>query len=146
METTVEKKSKNKGGINTRMDEQGNSIIAMRKDNIIKIYLKLKSETRKRKIGFVNTNTKTLHIFRDRGKHLFRKLNAYGFCYQIIKDAKLFNEVRIKDDYFEWLVPTEFILDKENAQYLHFKGSGGFELQVFISLDLLEQFKRPERF
>lgn len=130
----------------TRMDENGNSISTSREDNIIQIFLKLKSETRKRKIGFVNTNTKTLHISRVRAKHLFRKLNGYGFCYQIIHDAKLFNQVRIKDDYFEWLIPTEFILDKNNAQFLHFKGNGGFELQVFISLDLMEQFKRPERF
>jgi len=142
----MEVQQKTKNGIASRMDENGNSITSVRNDNIIKLFLKLKSETRKRKIGFINTNTRTLYVERVREKHLFRKLNAYGFCYQIIKDAKQFNEVRLKDDYFEWLIPTAFILDKENAKFLNFKGSGGFELQVFISLDLLEQFKRPERF
>lgn len=144
MTETIQKKVKN--NIAARMDEQGNHITAIRNDNMVQLFLKLKSENRKRKIGFINTNTRTLYIQRVREKHLFRKLNAYGFCYQIIHDAKLFNQVRIKDDYFEWLIPTEFILNKENAQYLHFKGSGGFELQVFITLELMEQFKRPARF
>lgn len=144
METVAPKKKKD--NIAARMDEMGNSITAIRKDNIIVLFLKLKSETRKRKVGFVNTNTKTLHIARVRAKHLFRNYNAYGFCYQIIHDAKLFDKVRLKDDWFEWLIPTEFILNKENNKFLHFKGNGGFELQVFVSLDTLEQFKRPERF
>lgn len=141
-ETVDQKKS-----INSKMvDEQGNTILIVRNDNIITLWLKLKSETRKRKIGFVNTNTKVLYITRVREKHLFRKMNAYGFCYTILKDAKKFNQIRLKDDWFEWLIPVEFILNKENAKYLHFKGNGGFELQVFMSLETLEQFKRPERF
>lgn len=132
--------------IATKMDEQGNRIIAMQDDNIITLYLKLKTEDRKRKIGFINTNTKVLHITRNRGKHLYRKLNAYGFCHQIIEDGKKFNKVRLKDDKAEWLIPTSFILDAKNNHFLHFKGNGGFELQVFLPLEVIEQFKRPERF
>jgi len=132
--------------IATRMDEQGNSIIVMQDDNILTLYLKLKSEDKKRKIGFINVNTKVLHITRNRSRHLFRKLNGYGFCYQIIEDGKKFNKIRLKDDKCEWLIPTSFILDKKNAQFLHFKGNGGFELQVFLPLETIEKFKRPDRF
>lgn len=130
------------------LDADGNSLLIMQTDNIIKLYLKLKAEARKRMIGFVNVNTKTLYVERQRGKHLFRKLNAYGFCYHIIKDAKKFNQIRLKDETGEWLIPTSFILDKENEEkkYLHFKGKGGFELQVFTPLDSIEQFRREDRF
>jgi hypothetical protein len=128
------------------MDEQGNRIIVIKEDNILKLYIALKSENRRRSVGFINTNTKVLHITRCRPRHLFRKLNAYGFSYQIIKDAKKFNKIRLKDEKAEWLIPTSFILDKNNSDFLHFKGNGGFELQVFLPLDKIEQFKRPERF
>ncbi len=128
------------------LDEEGNSLFIVSKLNIIVIYLRLKSESRKRKIGFVNTNTRTLHITRKRWEHLFRKTNSYGFCYHIIKDAKRFNQIELKDEYDRWRIPTSFILDKQNAKYLHFKEKGGFELQIFIPLCAIEQFKRPERF
>lgn len=140
METAEKKIIKSK-----MLDDQGNSIITIRNDNMIKILLRLKLEKRNREIGFVNTKTNTLYITRKRGEHLFRKYNAYGFCYQIIKDAKKFDKIRLKDEYFEWLIPTEFILNKENVKFFHFKGIG-FELQVFLHLDLIEQFKRPSQF
>ncbi len=137
-------KPKTTSEINSRMDEQGNSIIASKKDNIIVVYLKLKSEKRKRKLGFINTNTKVLYVTRKRGLHLFRKFKAYGFCYQLIKDAKKFDAIRLKDEYDEWLIPTSFILN--NSKFLHLKGNGGFELQVFLPLEIMGQFKREDRF
>ncbi len=133
--------------INTKiLDEEQNLILIVRKGNNITLYIKLKSENRKRKIGYINVATKTLHIRRKRALHLFFKFNAYGFCYHIINDAKKFDKIRLKDDFDEWVIPTSFILNKENAKYLHFKGNGGFELQVFLPLDSIEQFKRPQRF
>jgi hypothetical protein len=128
------------------VDDDGNTMLIARKDNIIKLSLKLKEETRRRMIGFINTNTKVMYMARKRGKHLFRKMNAYGFCYRILADGKTFDKVRLKDETGEWLIPVNFLLDKENAKFLHFRGSGGFELQVFLSLDILEQFRRPVRF
>lgn len=138
------KKQKVKAEVGSRMDKHGNSIIASKKDNIITVYLKLKSETKKRNIGFINTNTKVFYTERKRGIHFFRKLQAYGFCYQLIKDTKHFDAIRLKDEYEEWLIPRDFIL--ENPTFLHFVGSGGYELQVFIPVDKIEEFKRENRF
>tara|TARA_R110000787_G_scaffold44415_9_gene109037 strand:+ start:3657 stop:4070 length:414 start_codon:yes stop_codon:yes gene_type:complete len=125
-------------------DNQENNLIIMRKGKFISLFLKLKSETSKRKIGKINVDTKVLHIERNRKRHLFRKLNAYGICFQIIEDGKLFDKVRIKDDFSEWLVPKSWIL--ENKIILNFQGKGGFELQVFLPLDKIEEFKRPTRY
>lgn len=128
------------------IDSDGNSILVSRIDNIIKLFIKLKSERSKRMIGFININTKTFHVSRSRSLHLFRKLNAYGFCYNILAEAKSFDKIRLKDEVGEWLIPLEFILDKTNQnQFLHFKGKGGFELQIFVPLESIEQFKRPAR-
>lgn len=132
--------------INSKMlDSDGNSILTIRNDNIIKIFIKLRSESRKRFVGFINTNTKVLYVDRQSKLHLMRKFNAYGFCHKIIQDAKLFNAIRLHDERDEWLIPTSWILDKDNITFLHFKGQG-FEKQVFLPLEHIEQFKRQIRF
>ena len=129
------------------IDSDGNGLIVQTNDNIIKLYLKLKAETKKRMLGFINKNTKTFHVKRKRSVHLFRKLNAYGFCYQVLSDAKKFDKIRLKDETGEWVIPLSYIVNKEQRPtYLHFKGKGGFELQVFVPLDEISQFKRPDRF
>lgn len=127
-------------------DNQGNNLIIRTKDHFITLYLKLSSESFKREIGKINTKTKILHIKRKRATHLFRKFNAYGLCYQVIEDGKLFDKIRIKDEQSEWLIPKAWIVDNKDKKFLHFKGSGGFELQVFLPLDQIEEFKRPTRF
>lgn len=128
------------------LDQDGNTLLVVRNDNIIKLFLKLKSEKHKRNLGFINVNTKVFHVVRKKDLHLMRKFNAYGFSYSVIKDSKLFDNIRLKDDDNEWLIPKAFVLDRENSKYLHFKGNGGFELQVFVPLEAIEQFKRPVRF
>jgi len=127
-------------------DNQGNNLIIRRKGKFVTLFLRLGSETFNREIGKINTDTKVLHIKRNKGKHLFRKFNAYGLCYQVIEDGKLFNKIRIKDEDSEWLIPKDWIVDNKDKKFLHFKGSGGFELQVFLPLEEIEQFKRPIRF
>ena len=52
--------SKINESVASKMDEQGNSVVAYKNDNMIKLYLKLKTESRRRKLGFINMDTKTL--------------------------------------------------------------------------------------
>lgn len=111
------------------------------------IFLKLKAEGGKtRKIGVTTNSTKTCLIKRKRSLHLFNKGNAYGFNDYVIRNAKNFNKIWLKDDISEWKIPLEFILDNANGQYFHFLGQG-FELQKFFSLEEIEQFrvKKKER-
>lgn len=129
----------------SRMDECGNSIVSYKNDNIIKVYLKLKAETHRRKLGFINTNTSTFHVKRKKGIHLYRAFNAYGFNERLIRDAKFFDKIRLSDEFCEWLIPTSFILDKKNAKCLNYQKLG-FEKQVFVSLESIEEFRRPARF
>lgn len=127
-------------------DNQGNNLIIRRNGKFISLMIRLATENFNRKVGKINVETKVLHVKRVRSKHLFRKLNAYGFCYRIIEEGKLFDKIRLKDDNCEWLIPKSWITDNENKKLLHFKGNGGFELQVFLPLEEIEQFKRPTRF
>ena len=124
-------------------DKAGNNLLIKTDGHIITLFLKLKSEDYNRKIGKINKNTKVFHITRKRKSHLFRKLNAYGICYQIIEDGKLFNKIRLKDEHSEWLVPKKWIIENKNKNFLHFKGNGGFELQVFLPLDQIEIYQDP---
>jgi hypothetical protein len=119
-------------------DTQGNVLIATRINNKLNLSLKLSSETIARKIGEVDMQTRTLIINRNRKKHLFRNGNAYGLNYKLISEAKSFDTVRIIDEYGKWNIPREFIL--ENGSFLLFNKQG-FELQIFVSLEMINQFK-----
>jgi|688.fasta_scaffold320624_4 hypothetical protein len=136
------KPAKKKDVIKTLSDEYGNLILCENNGARIILKLKLRSESRTRRIGVVNLGQKSIEIKRDSKKHLFRKNNSYGFNYQVLKDAKLFNSVRLKDESNEWLIPKDFILD--NGSFLFFKEEG-FERQIFVPIILIEGFKRTNK-
>jgi hypothetical protein len=101
--------------------------------------LQLKSEDYKnRRIGTMTLSTKVIKIKRDRSKHLYRIGNAYGFNDYVLRNAKYFDTVWLQDEYQEWKVPVRFIL--ENGKHLFFKQQG-FEIQVFVTLEQLNDFK-----
>lgn len=134
------KQQKKKSDIKTISDEQGNLVRCINNGRKIALSLKLKENPKPRKIGSIVISTKTLEVKRSRDKHLFRKNNSYGFNYKILKDAKLFDSVRLSDEQSEWLIPKTFIL--ENGSFLHFKENGGFERQIFVEIDKLDRFKK----
>ena len=137
-------KSKSKDIIKSVSDDYGNLIVCKNNGTRIILSLKLVEEQRYRKIGVINLAQKTLSVKRKRDKHLFRKLGAYGLNHKLISDTKLFNKVRLSDEHSEWLIDNDFIL--KNGEFLHFKNPQGFELQTFISLHSIEQFKRQPKF
>jgi hypothetical protein len=121
-------------------DANGNQLIIDHYPLHANIKLKLGSETRSRNIGTIDFEKRTLSVRRQREAHLFRKMNAYGLNHYILKEAKLFDNVVLKDEKQEWAIPREFILD--NGKFLNFSNHGGFELQIFIPLDLINQFQQ----
>jgi hypothetical protein len=129
--------------VRSKTDEYGNSIIA--KDNGVRliITLKLVKETRYRRLGNVNLKNKTLNIKRTREKHLFHKSKAYGFNFHFLEGAKRFDKVRLEDNYDECLIPVKDILSK--GLFLHFLAQG-FEKQIFMKLDTLEEYKRKPKY
>lgn len=134
--------------IRTVTDECGNALLCVSNGKRIKLILKLISEqtpTKKksRRLGIINKAVKTFYIRRKRERHLFLKTNSYGFNYKILSEALLFDKIRLIDDVAEWLIPKKFIL--EEGKFLFFK-SEGFEKQIFITLDQMEQFKKEPKF
>jgi len=129
--------------IKTISDESGNLLII--KDNKVrlKLTLKLKSEAKGRQLGVINLERKVFEVKRNRTKHLFRKNQSYGFNHKLLDEAKLFDNIRLKDEIQEWLIPKNYIL--ENGSFLHFKNNGGFERQIFIELDKIRDFARPTK-
>ncbi len=126
-------------------DEHGvNKIISHCTDTHVEIFLKLKSENRKRRLGIVTKSTKTLKIKRNREKHLYRMGNAYGFNEYLLREATRFDKVWLRDEHAHWTIPVAFILDPKNGFYLHHLQQG-FELQKFISLGELEQFRVKQK-
>ena len=120
-------------------DTSNNYLYIKQNDRIILLFLKLGSEKKMRRIGRATKSTKTIEMNREREKHLFRKLNAYGFCYYTLKYQSSYEWVRLSDDTgCHWKIPIKFIL--ENGQFLNFKKEG-FETQQFVPLEKLEQFK-----
>jgi hypothetical protein len=118
--------------------DMDNYLMLSSNDKLINVKLKLKGD-KVRQIGTVTKSTRTIEIRRVRDRHLFRKLNAYGFNDYVLRHQTSFEWIRLSDDVGDhWKIPVSYVLEK--GQYLNFKGVG-FELQRFISLDELEQFK-----
>lgn len=121
------------------IDDEGlNKIILSSTSKRKTIFLKLKGDSKNRRIGTVTLSTKTLEIRRSRDKHLFRKRNAYGFNEYVLREGKSFNMVWLRDEHQHWKIPVQDILEK--GWYLHFKQEG-YELQKFMSLTELEKYR-----
>lgn len=99
------------------------------------IYLKLDSEKKERLLGRVVG--RELQVARVRSKHLFLKNSSYGFNEVLLKRAKTFDKVRLMETN-TYLIPVSFIL--ENGRYMFHKKKG-FEKQLFVTLQQIEQFK-----
>jgi hypothetical protein len=120
-------------------DSNGNKIIIDHYNGHANIKLRLSAETRQRNIGTLDITNRTLYVTRQKEKHLFCKMNAYGLNHHILKEAKMFDVVRLNDESCSWDIPREFILT--NGKFLNFSNHGGFELQIFINLHEIEPFK-----
>jgi len=119
-------------------DDGGNKLQIKQNDKLIILTLLLKDD-KPRRIGTVTKSTRTIEMKRKRGVHLFRKGNAYGFCHYVLNNQTTVDWVRLSDDTGgHWKIPVKFILD--NGRFLFFKEQG-FEKQLFVSLEELEQFK-----
>lgn len=119
-------------------DTCGNRIIVNRNNDKLTVSIKLANSTTDRYIGDINMSTRTLIVKRSRMKHLLIKRNAYGLNHKLITEATRFDTVRIIDEFSTWNIPREFIVERGQpllfTRYCH-------ELQIFISLEQIEQFK-----
>lgn len=119
------------------IDEQ-NTLLIKSNDKLIIVKLLLKN-MKPRMIGTVTKSTRTIEMKRKRGKHLHYMSNSYGFNDYILRKQTTFDWVRLSDDLGNnWKIPVSYILEK--GTYLEFKQQG-FELQRFVSLENLEQFR-----
>lgn len=103
------------------------------------IYIGKVGSNSRNKIGVVDKSERTIYMSRNREKHLFRKFNAYGFNEFVLKNATTFDKIYLSDNYDTWLIPLTDMLEVEK-KYMHFKQQG-FELQVFILLSELDNYK-----
>ena len=118
--------------------DMDNYLMLSSNDKLINVKLKLKGD-KVRQIGTVTKSTRTIEIRRVRDRHLFRKLNAYGFNDYVLRHQTSFEWIRLSDDVGDhWKIPVSYVLEK--GEYLNFKKEG-FELQRFVSLNDLEQFR-----
>jgi hypothetical protein len=139
--------SPQKPRVSERLDSDGNKVIATDDGEHIKLELKLKSETRIRKLGYIDKARGYFFVERSREDHLFRKNESYGFNYGILEQAQTFDYICLfeRDNTGAWKIPLSFIMDKKNHNVLYFKGNG-FERQVFIEIKTMEPFRRPPSF
>jgi hypothetical protein len=98
-----------------------------------KVYLILnegKSYKRKRLIGYIEGDT--FHCFRNPDRHLFRQMNAYGFCYELMRDGSFINVI-VHLPFGDTLVTTrERILRR--GQILNYR-SHLLEMQILLRVD-----------
>ena len=104
------------------------------------IFLKLRSESKKRNLGNLIIKDRSFHIIRDSGKHYHYKSKSYGFNWNIINDADLGIKTihLIVDKKDKYIIPKS-ILDTY-GKFLNFKQQG-FELQKFLPFDMIKNFR-----
>jgi hypothetical protein len=124
--------------IRHRIDSSGNILRAYWYGKVSRMTLKLAKEKREREIGVIDHELKRFEIKRDPKKHLFLKFNAYGINNSLLNEG-LFDKVLINDTKNVWEIPNEHIL--KIGKFLHFKNNGGFELQIFIPIDEIKEYK-----
>jgi len=115
-------------------DLAGNKLII----NGNRILIKFVRERSAKLIGVINLENRFMFVRRTRSKHLFKKLNAYGFCYRVISEAKKFDFIKLSDEFGTYIIPRKVML--EEGEFLHFKKQG-FELQIFVNLFTLNRYK-----
>ena len=132
-------------------DEAGNFIIV--DGEFLKI--KLKTEVgRIRMVGQIDFEKRILHVIRHRSRHLHQKSKSYGFNYYVLSTAVTFDKIMLKEVsgsmtrtgnggkvLGRYIIPVDVILEK--GHYLP-ESSSGFELQIFLTLEDMEQFKRKK--
>ena len=123
----------------TIRDEEGNKIVSTHHGTFATIRLKLQEENFHRELGTIRFAEREFHVKRIRTKHLMWNTKQYGFNHYILDNAKTFDFVVIEDEVETFRIPREVMLEK--GKFMHFKNSGGFELQTFVSLDTLAQCK-----
>jgi hypothetical protein len=108
------------------------------------IFLKLKSESKKRNLGNLIVSDRSFHIIRDSGRHYHYKSKSYGFNWNIINDADLGIKTihLIVDKKDKYIIPKSVL--ETYGRFLNFKQQG-FELQKFLPMDMIRQF-RDEKF
>ncbi len=110
-------------------------------DEFNNVFIKLSKETKKRVVGIIHDDTRSLHTPRKLS-HVFKKLNAYGFNYYILQKTKRFDTIELDDANGIYRIPVSVILDE--GQFYHF-GVQGYELQIFLPLDRIYQFRIKPR-
>lgn len=113
------------------------------KDVGASIYLKLKSENKRRNIGTLFFNDRSLYVIRDSGKHYHYVSKSYGFNWNIIDDDFLnIKSVHLVVDKSERYIIPKSIMETY-GKFLNFKQQG-FELQKFLPMDMIKNFRDSE--
>jgi hypothetical protein len=135
--------------IHRRSDRDGNMLIVEEEPvyGNRKIYLHLTTEKGPRLLGEVDRQNQTLLVKRNRSKHLHHQMNAYGFNYALIHDAKMFNQVLVEEEFagdkYRYLIPTSIIMEWSTVK--NFK-QDGFEIQYFLRFEYFNKFLTKKRF
>lgn len=115
-------------------DEYGNKIIR----NYLVMFIQLKAERRRRRVGTIDIKGRVLIVHRNKKKHLHRKSNSYGFNFEILSKAKSFDKIMLTDDNGTYLMDRMEMV--KNGKFLFFKQQG-FEKQIFIPIKYIYEHK-----
>ena len=104
------------------------------------IFLKLKSENRRRNVGNLYLHDNSFHMRRNSQKHYHYATKGYGFNWNIINDDALeIKTIHLTIDETEkYVFPKSLI--KDWGRFLNFKQQG-FELQKFLPFDFIKKYR-----
>lgn len=131
-----------------RIDEAKNVLLVENSKLGINLYIRLEAEKHRRHIGTIDKENQIMFVERESLKHTMKVNNGYGFNHYILSNTKKFKDIAVIEypDATEqtniYLIPVEVILS--NGDFLFFKKQG-FEKQIFITKELLKQYKVDDK-
>ena len=114
------------------VDEAGNRLVSLNG----KWELVLKDKPR-RMLGVLKDGT--FSTSRKRDKHVYRRLDAYGFCDVLFDKLPKGTRLKITDEKGVYIIPVDKV--NKNKIYDSFEKSEGFEKQAFLDIDFIEKHK-----
>lgn len=132
----------------SRIDEAKNVLLIENSRFGINLFIRLEAEKHRRYIGTIDELNQTMFVERESLKHTMKVNNGYGFNHYILANTKKFKNVAVieypdaSEEFNAYVIPVDVILSK--GDFLFFKKQG-FEKQIFITKDLLNQYKVDDK-
>lgn len=124
--------------------DQGGNVILIENsktyngDALLNVYLRLKDEKHRKRIGKINTVTRCFHVELSEDMHMLKKANAYGFNHYLLLNASTFDSVVLHIGKCIYKIDRRHILNE--GQFL-INNQQGYEKEIYLTQEWIDHYE-----